>query len=250
MKPLPSASRLAGALLPIAAIAALLSVAASSLRPSNLLCVKNAAFLNIAVSQYVQDYDEKFPPTSTIPAFQAAVLPYAKARSVFTCPVTGTDYKPNPGLSNAVLVRLGPDLAAVEVFRDGQVHADGLPTIAYADGHIERGGIDQADPEQASLSNARQLALAVQQYTQDYDEILPPLHTPAEMQTALLPYVIRTRVFRSPVTGLLYTPNPSLSGKHLAAIADPASTELLRDPRRHRDGKSVIAYLDGHVVKR
>lgn len=145
MKLLPSASRLAGALLPIAAIAALLSVAASSLRPSNLSCVKNAAFLNIAISQYVQDYDEKFPPTSTIPAFQAAVLPYAKARSVFTCPVTGTDYKPNPELSNTVLPWLGPDLAAVEVFRDGQVHADGLPTVAYADSHIERGGIDQAD---------------------------------------------------------------------------------------------------------
>lgn len=250
MKPLPSASRLAGALLPIAAIAALLSVAASSLRPSNLLCVKNAASLNLAVSQYVQDHDEQFPPTTSASAFQAAVLPYAQARSVFTCPVTGADYKPNAQISNAVLVRLGPDLAKVEVFRDGQVHADGLPTVAYADGHIERGGIDQADPEQASLSNARQLALAVQQYTQDYDEILPPLHTPAEMQAALLPYVIEKRVFRSPVTGLLYTPNPSLSGKPLAAIPDPASTELLRDPRRHRDGKLVIAYVDGHVVKR
>lgn len=69
------------------------------------------------------------------------------------------------------------------------------------------------------------------------------------MQNAILPYVGSRCPFRSPITGLAYTPNPALSGKPLIAIPDPAGVELLRDPRRHRDGKSVVAYADGHVIK-
>ena len=123
-------------LLLIASVGALLTVAGTSLRPSNLTCVNNAATLSLAVSEYTQDYDEHYPPMSNTPAFQTAVLPYARTQSVFVCPVTGAAYKPNAALNYALLYRQGPDPGCVELFLYRQPHADGLPTIGYADGHI------------------------------------------------------------------------------------------------------------------
>ncbi len=235
-------------LLLIAAVGALLTVAATGLRPSNLACVSNVAALDLAVRQYTQDNDEQFPPM-TGAAFQTAVQPYARNPNVFVCPVTGAEYATNASLSYQSLVSLGTDLGAVVVLQDAKPHADGKFSVGYLDGRIERGGVDQTNPEQASVNDAKRLTVAVLQYEQDYDEYLPPLHTPAEMQAALLPYVGTPSVFRSPASGLPYTPNPALSGVSLLSIPDPSQVVLLRDPRRDQDGRSVVAYLNGRVVK-
>lgn len=248
MNSLPKASQLGSVLLVIAVVCALLSVAGTSVIPGNLACVNNAASLSLAVGQYVQDWDERFPPTSSVPVFQTVVSPYTSSHSVFICPVTQGNYKPNAAINNASLPSLGRDRSRIEVIRDGQLHADGLATVGYADGHAERSGIGP-DPELACLHNAKQLALAFVQYVQDNDETLPPMHTPAEMQNAVLPYAASQTIFRSPVTGLPFTPNSALSGQSLGKLPPPSTTEIFRDPRRHRDGKLVIAYLDGHVVK-
>lgn len=237
-----------GGLLLIAALGALLTVAATGLRPSNLACVSNVAALDLAVRQYLQDNDETFPPM-TGAAFRTAVQPYTRDPNVYACPVTGADYAPNAALSMKSLASLGGDLSAVEVIQDARPHPDGKLTVGFLDGRVERGGLNEETSEQASVNDAKRLALAVIQYSQDNDETLPPLHTPAEMQTVLLPYLGAPRVFRSPVTGLPYTPNPAVSGLSYETIPDPSTVELLRDPRRHRDGKFVVAYLDGHVVK-
>lgn len=249
MNAFPNVRHLGNALLVIAALGALLAVAGTSLRPGNLACVSNAAALNLALSEYVQDHDERFPPTDSVPAFQSALAPYVRSQSVYTCPVTGADYKPNAALSFASPFGSGRDPGGLEAFQDGMPHADGLPTVCFLDGHIERGGVDQADAETASVNDAKRLALVIQQYAQDNDGTLPPMQTPAQMQAAIFPYLGTRRYFRSPVTGLAYTPNPALSGRSEAAVPAPANTELLRDPRRHRDGKSVVAYADGHVMK-
>jgi prepilin-type processing-associated H-X9-DG protein len=249
MNSLPKTSQLGSALLIIAVVGALLSVAGTPLRPANLTCVTNEGALTLAFTQYVEDNDENCPPTNTIPAFQAAVLPYAQAHSVFVCPVTGADYMPNAALSETSLYSHDSNLGDLELFRDGQPHADGLLTIGYADSHIEHGGVNQIEPEQVCKTDAKQIALGIIQYTQDWDETLPPMHTAAEMQNAILPYVKSRGVFRSPVTGLPFTPNPDLSGQPLPNFPQPATVELFRDPRRHHDGKSVVAYLDGHIVE-
>ncbi len=232
-------------LLVLAVLGALLSVAAASFRPGNVACDSNAALLQQAVLEYTQDNDELFPTATSLSGYQAAVEPYTRSASTFICPATQQPYQPNFALSGHSIAAQYP--STTELFRDSVPHGDGQSTVAFLDGRLERGGVDQADPEQTSVNDAKQLALAVDQYTQDNDEILPSMHTPAELQTALMPYTHTARVFRSPVTGLPFTPNPAVSGQPLSAFSDYGTTELLRDPRRHRNGEFVIAYLDGHV---
>ena len=101
--------------------------------------------------------------------------------------------------------------------------------------------------ETACLSNLKQASTALLMYVQDYDERLPPMQSMAGVHKRLQPYVKNMTVFTCPATTKPYRTNPVLSGKALAAIAEPAKAVTFYDAAPHADGLNTVAYLDGHV---
>lgn len=99
-----------------------------------------------------------------------------------------------------------------------------------------------------SVSNLRQLALALQMYAQDNKNKLPVLKTPADMKKALGGYLGGSdQMFISPHTGEPYAPNPAISGKTLAAFANPESIIVFYEKTPGPDGSRCVAFMDGHV---
>lgn len=242
---------LAATLLACAAVLFLFGAAGAHRRQSdvNAQCVSNAQKVGIGIAEYVQDWDEDFPPMQTAAAMQTAVLPYVRDSNAFICPATSLPYKPNAKLSYLSLSHF-KDNSTVAVLRDAEPHADGKSTVGYLDGHIMRGGVDQADPNNECVSNAKRLTIALMLYAQDYDGYLPPMKTSTQFQNATFPYIQGSRIYLCPATHLHYKFNAALSGTYLYSYPDPASVEVLHDAQPHADGLSTHAYLDGSVVRR
>lgn len=99
--------------------------------------------------------------------------------------------------------------------------------------------------EAASRSNLKQLSLAMVMYSQDWDEMLPPLENPEKMKAALSPYVKAEVMFTNPITRRPYLTNPILSHKKLAHIAFPADTAVIYEDSAAPDGTIGAAFLDG-----
>ena len=103
------------------------------------------------------------------------------------------------------------------------------------------------------LSNAKQIALGVMMYVQDYDETFP--RKKALYVDLVMPYIKNREVFTCPldVKGTItYTFNANLQDASLASINSPAETVMLYEGKnmqldyRH-DGKAVVAFVDGHA---
>ena len=103
------------------------------------------------------------------------------------------------------------------------------------------------------LSNGKHLALALIQYQQDYDEVLPPAK--ANYSEVVLPYVRDKKAFtcpQDPPGTVSYSLNKNLAGVTNAQIVAVTSTIMLYEGRdmkpdfRH-NGKAMIAFADGHV---
>lgn len=105
------------------------------------------------------------------------------------------------------------------------------------------------DPKEATVSNMKQLGLAFIQYTQDYDEKLPPMKTAAVAKKALYPYVKSDSIFEQPQTHILFQPNTSLSGRSLASFNNPSSMVIYYEAAPEDDGLRAILFLDGHVKR-
>jgi prepilin-type processing-associated H-X9-DG protein len=109
---------------------------------------------------------------------------------------------------------------------------------------------DRPADNAACQSNLKQVALGVLMYQQDYDEMYPPMRTAAQVQNRVLPYVKNRAMFRCPVTGTDYLPNPVLNYRTLAWVASPAEMTMFRDDRPHDQGGRAawnVAFADGHV---
>ena len=107
----------------------------------------------------------------------------------------------------------------------------------------------EASGEAGSLSNLKQMALAVLMYAQDYDEALPPLKTIQAAQEALSPYVRDESIFTQPDTDVPYKTNPVLSGKKMAHITNAADMILFYEAKPADDGTRGAAFLDGHAKR-
>jgi len=107
----------------------------------------------------------------------------------------------------------------------------------------------EASGEAGSLSNLKQMALAVVMYAQDYDEVLPPLKTLGEAEEALSPYVRDESIFAQPDTDVPYKTNPVLSGKKMAHITNAADMILFYEAKPADDGTRGAAFLDGHAKR-
>lgn len=103
------------------------------------------------------------------------------------------------------------------------------------------------DPQVATVSDMKQLGLALDQYIQDYDEKLPPMKTAAIAKKVLYPYAKTDSVFEQPQTHTLFQPNTSLSGRSLASFDTPASMVIYYEDAPEADGLRAVLFLDGHV---
>ena len=213
----------------------------------NDACVGNLRLISQAVTQYTQDNDERLPPTHTIQEFQAALLPFVKDPARFVCPDTGLPYVPNPALSGKPVTSF-TDPESVVVLRDAKPHSDGQSTVLFLDGRIERGGVEQGDPNALRYARAQALSYVVAEYTQDNDEKYPPTDTQPHFAAAVSSFVRSRRIFVDPLNGKPFVPNPAISGVSLASINDPDTTEVFRDDRPYPNGVPLIAYVDGRIT--
>lgn len=121
---------------------------------------------------------------------------------------------------------------------------------------------------QDSVSNLKQIGLALFMYTQDYDEKIPPMvaarsadqihedvnsydiNSQTTVQTRLQPYTKSVKLFLQPATNRPYLPNYKISRLALQDIKTPASqTFMFYEDAPDSDGKRAVLYLDGHVAR-
>ncbi|MBC8135455.1 MAG: hypothetical protein H8F28_06150, partial [Fibrella sp.] len=129
--------------------------------------------------------------------------------------------------------------AAVLFTRDGSLCA--APVFRLSRTAFEQGirGVQR----QVTMSNAKQVGLAILIYSQDYDENYPQ---PGKgVAKAVRPYIKSEAVFKNPATGepgFVYTHSGSTA---LAEMAEPANTQLgyISGP-----GGRAIIWADGHVT--
>src|SRR6266511_5575737 len=103
------------------------------------------------------------------------------------------------------------------------------------------------DTNTSCKSNLKQMALGLLMYQQDYDEMLPPMVKPAQVQNRVMPYVKNRVIFSCPETSTEYLPNPAMNYVRAASIAAPADTMILRDAKPHAiDSGNIwnVAYAD------
>lgn len=108
----------------------------------------------------------------------------------------------------------------------------------------------QAQVEQVNArvsSSLSTLAFALQGYANEHNGVLPNLDSPAAAREALESFVGDPSAFVHPMTSEPYQPNPSLSGKTLADIANPSATIAFYEATPDADGTRNVSYLDGAV---
>ena len=209
-----------------------------------LLSYGNAHALALGVVQYTQDNDEILPPTNTQAAFQTALLPYVRNSRLFVDPANGKPFLPNPAISQVPLYTISSPSTTI-LLQSPMPYYNGIPTIAYVDGHVT-----PAPPMtsgQSDASNLKQLGLATIQYTQDNDEFFPTTTDYSTFESELLPYTKNSQIFVSPGSQLPYILNPAISGVSEASIDSPSTTEEARDAQLNADGTLNHLELDGHV---
>lgn len=107
----------------------------------------------------------------------------------------------------------------------------------------------KSDPQKtATLSHAKQLAVACLIYATDYDDALPLAKSSSAFQRATYPYVKNRDVYQTlnPAGGELAF-NPALSGALLTALKAPTETVLVHDTKPWPDGTQAVAFADGHA---
>lgn len=144
---------------------------------------------------------------------------------------------------------------------DGTWKVDLRETVLATTGEVDATLV--RTEQEDCLSNLKQMGLAILQYAQDHDEVLPHADKWCE---EIFPYMKNDQLFICPERPDLecgYAFNAALSGLPLGAIAEPAQTIILFDsdqgrkngsayqtampkPGRHNGGNNV-SYVDGHV---
>jgi hypothetical protein len=115
----------------------------------------------------------------------------------------------------------------------------------------ENAGVEVEEQEATvqSLSNLKNLALAVLMCIDDYDDVIPDIKTPETAKEQLKPYVGDEKILTNPVTKMPYQFNAILAGKKIAHISDPASMVVIYEDSPAPDGTRGAAFLDGHAKR-
>jgi len=96
--------------------------------------LSNLKQIGLGIAQYVQDYDEMYPPMQSTAIAKAAIYPYIKSEAVFQNPTTHEPYRPNTSLSHHSLAEIDNPSVFVVYTEDGP-NPDGTRGVLFADGH-------------------------------------------------------------------------------------------------------------------
>jgi hypothetical protein len=106
-----------------------------------------------------------------------------------------------------------------------------------------RGGYDYE--EGAAEDNLDEIALALEMYTIDHGDVLPPMSTQEEWQEALSWYVADLSVFVDSATAEPYPINASLSGVELASMEEPGEIVAVYEAQLRDDETRKVVFADG-----
>ncbi len=153
-----------------------------------------------------------------------------RAPTVVIAAVKGKDLEPALVTSDGNKGELAPGLKAVSYASQGAFMVRGLvkvPLEAYRKAK-------KAARIAMLVSNAKQVALGLIMYSNDYDDNM--LSNQGNWQSAVMPYIMNQDI----MDGFNYT----FSGGLTTGVADPANTEM-----GYFDGPGgrAVAYMDGHV---
>lgn len=112
------------------------------------------------------------------------------------------------------------------------------------------GRIGDSERHLSCPSNLKQIALAINQYTQDYNGKCPPGATVQSWRVALFPYLKTDRVFkcsseRNQIAS--YSVNPKMAGANLDKIYNSSLVPVIFDTEPRHIGGRFVAFADGHV---
>jgi len=217
--------------------------------PSAADCAANLKAVLAAVQLYVQDHDDTMPSMTSAGNFEKSVLPYAKVRSHFLCPITGKPYQPNYTLSGKARSSL-KNPGAVEVAWDAARHPDGTRCIGYADGHVAITGAKPAAAAGPGACVARltKLKAAADKYAGAHGGKLPPMPSAKAVQAALGTYAKDPKLTVCPITGQAYSFNPTLGGKVARQVKNPGAVRAAWDAKPHPDRTRCVLSAAGKVT--
>jgi hypothetical protein len=195
--------------------------------------VQNAKSIAQGLLLYTQDWDEVFPPSQTLAQFQKAIAPYVHDRHALTCPLSGKPFQLNPQLKGETLAAIA-DYGTTPAIWDTPTKPNNRSVIGY---------LQEGD------DHVRSLILGLEEYTQDYDEILPPMQSPAIFKQVVYPYIRSERVFLDPYSQQPYLPNPFLSGKPLAKFPDYSAVYAFMASAPGPDKRITVGYLDDYITR-
>jgi hypothetical protein len=121
--------------------------------------------------------------------------------------------------------------------------------MAAATAAMVSGGGEPTGGSPESLSNLKNIALAVQMYLADYEDVMPDMTDMVAVMDELGEYVRNDEMFFQPDTGQSYGVNTSLSQKRLAEVRDPVSVAVFYEEEPGDDGTRGVAFLDGHAAR-
>jgi hypothetical protein len=104
-----------------------------------------------------------------------------------------------------------------------------------------------------SLKRLKTLGIAILMYTQDYDDVFPPMKEAKKFQEFVMPYVkgsmMPENYFINPVTSKPYVLNLILSQHKLATLPQIASFVLAYEDQPAPDGTRGVVFVDGHAAR-
>lgn len=108
------------------------------------------------------------------------------------------------------------------------------------------GSSTRQDEAQEALKRARNLAMATQIYSVDYDDVLPYPQDTVVAELVLRPYALNLETFRSPTKGGRFEWNLNIGGVRIIDIKSPAETPAWVE-RIPGSWPVAVGFVDGHA---
>ncbi len=101
-----------------------------------------------------------------------------------------------------------------------------------------------------TMSNAKQLSLAMIMYSADYDDELPYVQSTKGAFEVAYPYMKSKETTKSlNPSGAKFLLNMAVAGVNLSSIDSPSETVLFYEDKAWPDGTRVVSFIDGHVKR-
>lgn len=102
----------------------------------------------------------------------------------------------------------------------------------------------------ATLSNVKQISLALMMYSSDYDDEIPYVQSTKGAFEVIYPYMKNKDITKSlNPAGAKFLLNMAVAGVNMTSIESPAETVLFYEDKPWPDGTRVVSFTDGHAKR-